>query len=61
LSRNRYIVEALRAAIRQETCWSPRLLEMFAEAATDEEGGEAVEEMMTAISSRRTHKSPPKL
>lgn len=61
MSRNRYIVEALRAAILRETSWSPRLLQMLAEAARDEEASEAVEEMMSAISSGRTRKSPPKL
>lgn len=59
LSRNRYIVEALRASIERETAWSPRLLNMIAEAAEDEESGEAVEKMLQVISSARTRKDAP--
>lgn len=61
VSRNRYIVETLEARIREETSWSPRLVRMLADAAKDERGGQAVEEMMLAVSSRRTRKAPPKL
>lgn len=61
LSRNRYVVRALEAAVREETAWSPRFLEMLAGATKDADGGRTVDEMMHAISSRRTRKAPPKL
>lgn len=61
VSRNRFIVETLEARIQEETSWSPRLLKMLADAAEDDAGARAVDEMMLGIASRRTRKSAPKL
>jgi predicted transcriptional regulator len=61
ISRNRYIVRALEDAVEGETGWSQSFLDMMADAARDTESHEAVDEMMRAISSRRTSKRPPKL
>lgn len=61
ISRNRYIVQALENAIQEETAWSQQFLNALSEAAADTESHEAVEDMMSAITRRRSRKSPPEL
>lgn len=61
VSRNLYIRRALERAVEEEANWSPAFLKMLGNAASDEKGAKAVDEMMTAIASRRTRKKPPKL
>lgn len=61
MSRNRYIRKALEQALRSETAWSGRFLDMLKEAGEDREGQRAVDEMRRAIASRRSRKKPPAL
>ncbi|MFQ5791369.1 MAG: ribbon-helix-helix domain-containing protein [Acidobacteriota bacterium] len=61
MSRNRYIRQALETAIREETRWSASFLETLAAATRDMDSHQALDEMMRAISSRRSRKGPPKL
>ncbi|HLE72183.1 MAG TPA: CopG family transcriptional regulator [Vicinamibacteria bacterium] len=61
VSRNLYIRRAIERAVETEASWSPAFLKMLGDAASDVEGAKAVDEMMTAIASRRTRKKPPKL
>ena len=57
MGRNVYILESLERAVEEETSWSPAFLKMLGDAASDVEGAKAVDEMMTAIASRRTRKA----
>jgi predicted transcriptional regulator len=59
VSRNLYIRRALENAVEKESSWNAAFLTMLREAANDEEGRRAVDEMMTAIRSRRGRKKPP--
>ena len=61
MSRNRYIIRALRHSLEDEEGWSPRFLKTLVAAAEDQEGQEAVEEMRAAIVAGRTRKAPPEL
>jgi len=61
LSRNRYIIRALENAIEAETQWSPRFLETLDAARADDEGRQALAEMVAAIGANRTRKAPPTL
>ena len=56
VSRNLYICRAIERALEAEASWSPAFLKMPSDAASDVEGAKAVDEMMTAIASRRTRK-----
>lgn len=57
MARNRYIVEALRRALAEQTEWSPSFLEdldrLLPVAGTDE--------LLRSIKARRTRKAPPRL
>ena len=44
-----------------DTSWNPAFLKLLREAADDDEGKKAVDEMMSAIRSSRTRKKPPRL
>jgi len=61
MSRNRYIIRALKHSLEEEEGWSPRFRKTLVAAAEDREGREAVEEMRAAILAGRTRKAPPKL
>ena len=62
VSRNRYIREALEAALESETRWSSRFLDSLREAGADGELHWTTEEMMREIHSRRrSRKRPPSL
>ena len=61
MSRNRYIIRALRHSLEEEKGWSPRFLETLVAAAEDREGLEALEAMRAAILDGRTRKARPKL
>lgn len=61
VSRNRYIVLALTKAIEEETRWSPRFLKAITEAAKDLDSHRAIDDMMRAITGRRSRKRAPKL
>jgi predicted transcriptional regulator len=57
MTRNRYIVEALRKALRDESAWSPTFLESLERL----EPIEGVDELERAIASNRTRKRAPRL
>jgi predicted transcriptional regulator len=57
MTRNRYIVEALRKALRDESAWSP----VFLESLDRLEPIEGVDELEKAIVSSRTRKRAPRL
>lgn len=60
VSRNQYVRRALACMVEQDTEWSAEFLGALEEAASDEEGRSAVDEMMRAVS-RRSRKGPPPL
>ena len=57
ITRNRYIVEALRKALAEQTAWSPDFLEQLDRL----EPVAGVDELMRAVKQRRTRKAPPRL
>lgn len=57
ITRNRYIVEALRKVLADQTEWSPAFLEQLERL----EPIEGVDDMARAIKQRRTRKAPPRL
>lgn len=57
MSRNRYIVHALRRAVTDETEWSPA----FLDALRQLEPIEGVDELERAVIARRSSKGPPDL
>lgn len=57
VARNRYIVEALRKALREQTAWSPTFLEKL-DGLKPIAG---VDELEEAILTRRTRKAAPRL
>lgn len=61
MSRNRYIIRALKSALDSETRWSPRFIGELEAARLDEEGREALAEMRAVLSKSRTRKDPPEL
>lgn len=61
MSRNRYIVLALKKAVAEETTWSHEFLEMLDAAAHDKDAHREIDDMVEAISRGRTRKSAPKL
>ena len=61
ISRNRYIVRALKKAVAEETTWSNEFLRMLESAAHDKESHREIDDMVEAISAARTRKRPPKL
>jgi predicted transcriptional regulator len=61
MSRNRYIIRALEQMVDAETRWSSRFVEELETARSDEEGREALEELISVVSSSRTRKGPPEL
>lgn len=61
MSRNRYIIRALKSALASETRWSPRFIGELEAARLDEEGREALAEMRAVLSKSRTRKDPPEL
>ena len=61
ISRNRYIVRALKKAVAEETSWSNEFLRMLDTAAHDKETHREIDGMVEAISAGRTRKRAPKL
>jgi predicted transcriptional regulator len=62
VSRNRYIREAVEAALDAERRWSPNFLDSLRDAAEDRDLQTATEEMMRRIrSGRRSRNRPPRL
>lgn len=61
MSRNRYIIRALKSALDSETRWSPRFIGELEAARLDAEGREALAEMRAVLSKSRTRKDPPEL
>jgi metal-responsive CopG/Arc/MetJ family transcriptional regulator len=57
MSRNRYIVEALRKVLADQTSWSAPFLEQLDRLAPVE----GVDELLDGIKARRTRKGPPQL
>jgi predicted DNA-binding protein len=57
ITRNRYIVEALRKALADQTEWPPDFLEQLDRL----EPVEGADELMRAVKQRRTRKAPPRL
>lgn len=61
MSRNRYIIRALERAVDSDVGWSARFIGELKAAQSDHEGRKVLEDMVEAISVRRTRKSPPQL
>ncbi|GMR23239.1 MAG: hypothetical protein BMS9Abin37_1650 [Acidobacteriota bacterium] len=61
MSRNRYIVRALKKAVAEETTWSNEFLRMLDTAAHDKETHPEIDNMIEAISRGRTRRNAPKL
>ena len=61
ISRNRYIVRALKKAVAEETTWSNEFLRMLDTAAHDKQTHREIDGMAETISEGRTTKGPPKL
>ena len=61
ISRNRYIVRALKKAVAEETTWSNEFLRMLDTAAHDRETHREIDRMNKAISAGRTRKRAPNL
>ncbi len=61
ISRNRYIVRALKKAVAEETTWSNEFLRMLDTAAHDKQTHREIDGMVETISEGRTTKGPPKL
>lgn len=60
VSRNQYVRRALARMIEQDAEWSAEFLSALEDAASDEEGRAAIDEMMRGVS-RRSRKGPPPL
>ena len=61
MSRNRYIVQALEQAVHAEYTWSDGFRAALLRAGLDEDGHQALDEMMDHIKKSRSRKKPPKL
>ena len=61
ISRNRYIVRALKKAVAEETTWSNEFLTMLDTAPHDKQTHHEIDRMVETLSEGRTTKSPPKL
>ena len=61
ISRNRYIVRALRGAVAAETGWSAGFIAALAAARVDAAGRQALAELRAAVAAGRTRKGPPAL
>ena len=61
MSRNRYIIRALKSALDSETRWSPRFVSELEAARLDEGGRKALAEMRAVLAKNRTRKDPPEL
>ena len=61
ISRNQYIVRALKKAVAEETTWSHEFLRMLDTAAHDKETHREIDGMVKAISAGRTRQRAPKL
>jgi hypothetical protein len=59
ISRNRLIVRALEREVREGSDWSPEFFERL--GTTDAETGQAIDELLVAVRSRRTAKKPRQL
>lgn len=57
MTRNRYIVEALRKALAEQSEWSPDFLDQLARL----EPVAGVDELLRGVKQRRTRKGPPRL
>jgi predicted transcriptional regulator len=61
MSRNRYVIRALERALETETRWTARFVEEIERARSDDEGRQALEELVTVIAANRSRKAPPEL
>lgn len=61
LSRNRFIIEALKKAIEAQVAWSSGFLQELSAAAHDEDGRDLIDQMIQAIAANRTRKTHPEL
>lgn len=61
VSRNRYISDALRRCVGEETAWSPDLMEELRAAGRDPEEQRILTEMLVAIRASRRSKGPPSI
>ncbi len=61
MSRNRYIIRALKRILETETCWSARFVEELAEARSDDEARAALTDLVAGVAANRTRKAPPVL
>ena len=61
MSRNRYVIRALERSLATETRWSARFVEELATARSDDEGRQALEELVAVVATSRTRKAPPAL
>lgn len=57
VTRNRYVVDALRKALADQTEWSPSFLEELSRMRPIE----GVDELLEGIEAHRTRKAPPRL
>jgi predicted transcriptional regulator len=57
MTRNRYIVEALRKVLADQTAWSPAFLAQIDRLQPIE----GVDDLLSAIKAGRTRKPPPRL
>lgn len=61
ITRNRYIVRALERALREDTQWSPALVDEVRALHQDAGHQRVLAEMRDAIRTNRTSKGPPAL
>ena len=61
ITRNRYIVRALERALREDTQWSPALVDEVRALHHDAGHQRVLAEMRDAIRTNRTSKGPPAL
>lgn len=61
VTRNRYIVRALERSLRDDTEWSPALVEDLRAVRHDAEHQSVLAEMRRAIKANRSSKGPPVL
>ena len=59
ISRNRFIVEALRRVIELQTGWSPAFIDALGDVGTEEAA--LVDDVVDAIHGARSSKAPPEL
>lgn len=61
VSRNRFVVDALRRALDDDDQWSPKFLRTIDRFEADDDVRRAVDEMLEAVQARRVSKRRPPL